>query len=239
MIIGWLVLTEIQVNTEMFTKNFTCIEIRLNLIFGCVGPVQVLTRSGGSLTITNSITRPDMMFNYFGFSISYDSNSRLAVIGAPTDSTNATNSGAVYVYDGTTFLQKITLYNTSNAYFGWSVAVSGQIFVVGAYRQNNFQGAAYVYEVGSMTTTTTATSVSPVNIVPVPPAPPVRPPVVPPSPPPVSPPSTTTSTTTSTTSSTPTTPTRPPFGFLSKATQVHVVTPLLALFILLTLFLII
>jgi hypothetical protein len=34
-----------------------------------------------------------------------------------------------------------------NDYFGWSVAMDGDLIVVGAYRESNFKGAVYVYRI--------------------------------------------------------------------------------------------
>jgi hypothetical protein len=202
---------------------------------GTSDPVQFLSRRIGSVVVVYSINNTDSFPNNFGYSLSFDSKTHLMVIGADLDSTNFTKSGAVYVFFGPFFLRKLFSPNPStNGYFGNSVVVFQQIFVVAAYGQNSNRGAVYVYEVPSFTTTTTLGN--PVNIVPVPPSPPLVP-SSPPSPPSFNSP-VNSATTPSTTSKTPMTPTRPPFGFSSETSRIENVKLLITVFLLTTILLI-
>jgi endonuclease/exonuclease/phosphatase family metal-dependent hydrolase len=89
--------------------------------------------------------------NYFGFSVAVSGD--VAVVGAYGDDDQGTNSGAAYVFrfDGSTWRQEAKLTASDGAsldYFGFSVAVSGDVVVVGAYRdddQGTDSGSAYVY----------------------------------------------------------------------------------------------
>ena len=86
----------------------------------------------------------------FGFSVAVSGNT--VVVGAPGDSTGATDAGAAYVFDATTGVLLRTLANPTPAVrdqFGLSVAVSGSTVVVGAYGDDTGTtdaGAAYVFD---------------------------------------------------------------------------------------------
>lgn len=73
------------------------------------------------------------------------------VVGAPLDDDNGGSSGSAYVFDAVTGAQKFKLVPVDGAVsdeFGTSVAISGDIVVVGAYRADNpgpDSGAVYLY----------------------------------------------------------------------------------------------
>lgn len=76
------------------------------------------------------------------------------VIGAPDDSISAPSAGTAYVFvrneggaDVWSQVAKLTASDASErAYFGFDVAISGDTIVVGAYGDDAFRGAAYVFE---------------------------------------------------------------------------------------------
>ncbi len=99
--------------------------------------------------------------DYFGRSVSI-SGTQLTV-GAYQDDMGATNSGSAYVYDVSNGTPSVPLVSLNNPgllpgdNFGYSVAVSGNLMVVGAYLLDangaDQSGAAYVYDLGSGTPT--------------------------------------------------------------------------------------
>ena len=92
----------------------------------------------------------------FGTSVAISGN--LAVIGSGfEDDAGGTNSGKAYIFDVTTGSLLHTLHNP-NAYgtsdddhFGYSVAISGNHVVVGAYNEDDaggtISGKVYVYQI--------------------------------------------------------------------------------------------
>lgn len=91
---------------------------------------------------------PVVVGDNFGFSIEADDS--IAVVGAPFYRGQAVRSGAAYVfkYDGTKWNKLATLIasdTTTNANLGYSVAISGDVIVIGARGYNANQGAGYVY----------------------------------------------------------------------------------------------
>jgi hypothetical protein len=82
----------------------------------------------------------------FGFSVAI--NDGLALVGSPFDDDNGTDSGSVYLFDVATGIQLAKLKpadGAPNAFFGYSVAISGNIALVGGF----FQGSAYVFDITS------------------------------------------------------------------------------------------
>jgi len=86
----------------------------------------------------------------FGFSVAVIGD--LAVIGAWGDSDNGSGSGSAYVFDVTTGQQLFKLLPSDGAaddVFGWSVVLSGNLAVIGAYEDDDNgtdSGSAYVFE---------------------------------------------------------------------------------------------
>ena len=104
--------------------------------------------SSDGITVNKKLaedTSSGSMFGAGGVALS----SEKIVVGAVTDGTN--NTGAVYVYDGTTeaFIEKVVHPdNGANDEFGRSVAISETVFVVGApfHSENGIaSGSAYVF----------------------------------------------------------------------------------------------
>ncbi len=96
----------------------------------------------------------------YGRSVAVSGN--YTVVGAYGNDFGATHSGIAFVYDSTSVTPTVpiaTLNNPTPApsdQFGWSVAVSGNYVVVGAYGDDTGAidaGSAYVYDLSSMTPT--------------------------------------------------------------------------------------
>jgi hypothetical protein len=70
------------------------------------------------------------------------------LVGAPGDSDDGTQSGSVYVFDGSTQLFKLTASDAAMFDgFGISVAISGDIAIIGAWGDSDRAGAAYIFDV--------------------------------------------------------------------------------------------
>ena len=100
-------------------------------------------------------------FDEFGYSVAIDG--EYAIVGAAKNDENGTDSGAAYIFkkdDGAetwTIQKKLTAtkeYETqssSNDYFGYSVAISGDYAIVGAHGYNEYDntrdtGSAYIFK---------------------------------------------------------------------------------------------
>ena len=87
----------------------------------------------------------------FGLSVAVDGN--VIVVGSYRDDDNGNNSGAAYVfrYEGSRWLEESKLLASDGAsadYFGYSVAIDGNVAVAGAYRDDDNgsrSGSAYVF----------------------------------------------------------------------------------------------
>ncbi len=89
--------------------------------------------------------------DYFGISVSISGD--VAVVGASNDDDGGDGSGSAYVfrYDGSGWRQEAKLTNPGGGVFedfGWSVAISGDVIVIGVPGEdyaNGRRGAAYVF----------------------------------------------------------------------------------------------
>ena len=91
----------------------------------------------------------------FGFSVAISGTT--AVVGAWWDDDNGSDSGSAYLFDTTTGQQLFKLLPSDGSHsdqFGWSVAISGNTAVVGAFRDDengDNSGSAYVFiRIGEM-----------------------------------------------------------------------------------------
>jgi len=90
--------------------------------------------------------------DYFGRSVSISGD--LAIVGAHCDDDKGDNSGSAYIFrrDGTGWVQQQKLLASDGAasnYFGWSVSISGDYAIVGAYGDDDKgddSGSAYIFE---------------------------------------------------------------------------------------------
>jgi hypothetical protein len=84
----------------------------------------------------------------FGYGVCLNAQGNLAAISATNENSS---TGAVYIYtttDGITWTQTSRLTsNVASSYFGTSLSVNaqGNIIIVGAYNENGYVGAAYIY----------------------------------------------------------------------------------------------
>ncbi len=116
------------------------------------GSAYVFTRSGSTWSQQAKLTASDgAASDIFGYSVSLSGET--VIIGAYQDDDTASNSGSAYVFtrSGSTWSQqaKLTASDGANsAYFGFSVSLSGDTAIVGAYRDDapaSNSGSAYVF----------------------------------------------------------------------------------------------
>ena len=117
------------------------------------GAAYVFIRSGTFWTQQQKIIASDRgNHDFFGRSVSISGD--YVIIGAEGDDDGVGDSGAAYVFkrSGTTWTeqQKLKAADGEGAdYFGWSVSISGDYAVIGAYahdKEDRDSGAAYVFK---------------------------------------------------------------------------------------------
>jgi hypothetical protein len=125
------------------------------------GVAYVFVKPGGGwmdMTETAKLTASDKAAgDYFGYSVAIDGNK--VVVGAYLDDIgSSSDTGSAYVFvkpaggwtDMTQTAKLTTSGNTAGEYFGFSVGVSGDVVVVGAWRNSpgsvTQAGAAFVFE---------------------------------------------------------------------------------------------
>ena len=112
------------------------------------GSAYIFQRTGSAWTQQAKLTADDgVSEDYFGREVSISGD--YAVVGAWGDDDNGTQSGSAYVFlrTGSTWTQqdKLTADDAAEGdWFGYSVSVSGDYAVVGAYRDAD-DGSAYVF----------------------------------------------------------------------------------------------
>ena len=116
------------------------------------GAAYVFTNNGGTWTQASKLTADDGAGgDRFGYSVSISGNT--IVIGAYGDNDKGSDSGSAYVFsnDGGTWTQVAKLTADDGASFdssGYSVSISGNTIVIGAYRDDDKgsdSGSAYVF----------------------------------------------------------------------------------------------
>ncbi|UCB43342.1 MAG: hypothetical protein JSV77_01460 [Dehalococcoidales bacterium] len=99
------------------------------------------------ITETEKLTASDgVSYDDFGYSVAISGDT--TVVGAPYDD-SASGSAYVFVSSASGWSQeaKLTASDRTNSdYFGYSVAISGDTIVVGAYGDDSRTGSAYVFE---------------------------------------------------------------------------------------------
>jgi len=119
------------------------------------GSAYVFVRSGISWSEQAKVTASDPdNGDYFGFDVALAGDT--AVVGAP-EKYSGSGSAYVFVRSGASWVQQTKLSSFSlngfsvgtKSYFGYSVAISGDTAVVGAYGNGGNIGAAYVFERGA------------------------------------------------------------------------------------------
>jgi FG-GAP repeat protein len=141
------------------------------LMCGAISPMAhavTSTQSPVSITSVESLTSPNAQyFGQFGNSVATDSN--IAIVGAGIESVDGlTGAGHAYIFNATTGALLLTLTSPNvqtSGFFGFSVAVSGNLAVVGAIFETvagqSFAGRAYVFDTttGSLVRTLTSLNV--------------------------------------------------------------------------------
>ncbi|HQR36431.1 MAG TPA: putative Ig domain-containing protein, partial [Blastocatellia bacterium] len=116
------------------------------------GSAYVFKRNGASWSQQKKLTGANSAaYDRFGSSVAISGTTIL--IGSASDDDNANNvqdcgTAYVFVFDGVDWAQQAKLAAAdlaANDYFGFSVDISGDLAVIGAYGKNGFQGAAYVF----------------------------------------------------------------------------------------------
>ena len=118
------------------------------------GSAYIFEQSGSSWSQTAKLTASDgAIEDYFGLSVSVSSD--YAIVGAYGDDDNSVSSGSAYIFEhsGSSWSQTAKLTASDGAiedYFGYSVSVSSDYAIVGAYGDDDngvISGSAYVFEV--------------------------------------------------------------------------------------------
>jgi len=139
-------------NAIVFEGNTAIIGAYAALIGGnfSQGAAYVFTLQGGSWTQTQKLVAADgQMFENFGYSLGLSGTT--AMIGADAAQVGSNSfQGAVYVFDGSsgtwTNTQKLSASDGRiGDIFGYSISFDGTTAVIGAYANNQYQGAAYVF----------------------------------------------------------------------------------------------
>ncbi|MCP4050914.1 MAG: hypothetical protein GY730_09445 [bacterium] len=116
------------------------------------GSAYIYEKINGTWVETKLIANDGAAGNVFGYSVSISDNK--AIVGAHYENDNGTNSGAAYIYEkinGAWVETKLAANDgAAGDHFGYSVSISGDKAIVGAYKDYNdnktFSGSAYIYE---------------------------------------------------------------------------------------------
>ena len=124
------------------------------------GKAYIFNVTTGQLVHTLDNPRSDDDGDNFGRSVAISGN--YAIVGAPNDDFSLdVNSGTAYVFNVTTGTLVKTIFNENdygtkqNDWFGWSVAISGDYAIVGAYQEDDggagsgTSGKAYIFNLSS------------------------------------------------------------------------------------------
>ena len=131
------------------------------------GSAHLFTRQSGVWSRVAKLTASDGAgSDYFGFSVAVEGDTvegDTVVVGAAQDDDNGSNSGSAYVFKKPTSggwataseAAKLTDSDgAANDNFGWSVAVSGDTVMVGAWQDDDYRadsGSANLYQVSDWT----------------------------------------------------------------------------------------
>jgi len=113
------------------------------------GSAYIFKRDGTSWVQQPKLTALDgAASDYFGCSVSISGD--YAIVGAYGDDVNGTDSGSAYIFfrSGTSWSQQAKLTASDGAAsdrFGYSVSISGDYAIVGAYGDQTSKGSAYIF----------------------------------------------------------------------------------------------
>lgn len=126
-----------------------------NLLIGASEPE--VNFDSVTITLNNPNTYGTGTNDYFGYAVAISEN--YAVVAAQDSDASGTYSGKVYVYDVTngtllrTFVNPNPYGASDNDFFGRSVAIYGDLVVVGAYNEdeasNDNSGKVYIYSISN------------------------------------------------------------------------------------------
>ncbi|HOP46388.1 MAG TPA: IPTL-CTERM sorting domain-containing protein [Desulfobacteraceae bacterium] len=114
------------------------------------GSAYIFKRDGSEWTEQAKITASDAASSdNFGYSVSLSGD--YAIVGAYSDDDAGNSSGSAYIFkrDGSEWTEqaKITASDAASSdNFGYSVSLSGNYAVVGAYRDDSWAGSAYIFK---------------------------------------------------------------------------------------------
>ena len=117
------------------------------------GSIYIFKRTGPTWAQTQMLTAADGAANdFFGYSVSISGD--YAIVGAYGDDNKGADSGSIYIFkrDGALWAQTQMLTAADGAagdYFGYSVSISGDYAIVGAYGDNNKgadSGSVYIFK---------------------------------------------------------------------------------------------
>lgn len=112
----------------------------------CAGAVYVFRHDAGAWPLETILTASDgQPGDAFGRAVDIDGN--VLLIGAPRV---GPDQGAAYIfrYDGASWVEEARLTDPNRAaedVFGWDVAVSGDVALIGGHGNNQIKGAAFVF----------------------------------------------------------------------------------------------
>ena len=117
------------------------------------GSAYIFKRNGFTFTEQAKLTAGDgAEYDYFGYSVAISGD--YAIVGAYGDDDGGESSGSAYIFkrEGDTWTEqaKLTAGDASSEdYFGYSVAISGDYAIVGAYGDDDggeSSGSAYIFK---------------------------------------------------------------------------------------------
>lgn len=117
-----------------------------------LGETQLYSFSGTPLyTLTAS---DEAAGDEFGWSVALSEEYDIAAVGTPQAHVGGNDNGAVYLYDATDGSQDYKLTagtSSSNDYFGYSTAISGNYIAIGApgYDTSGTGGAVYIFDIST------------------------------------------------------------------------------------------
>ncbi|SLM28795.1 hypothetical protein MTBBW1_1570001 [Desulfamplus magnetovallimortis] len=118
------------------------------------GAAYIFKNNGNEWLQESKLTANDAdSIDYFGGSVSISGN--YAIVGAYNDEEGGIGAGSSYIFknNGSTWIQETKLIAddaVSNAAFGYSVSISDNYAIVGAYKDDengSYSGAAYMYDI--------------------------------------------------------------------------------------------
>jgi hypothetical protein len=117
------------------------------------GSAYIFTRSGSTWTQQQKITASDAgTSDYFGWSVAISSDKTTILVGAVYDTITYTSQGSAYIFtrSGSTWTQQQKIVASDAGVYDWfgqsvSLTSDGNTALVGAPRDDNYTGSAYIF----------------------------------------------------------------------------------------------